>query len=182
MAFTDWLIPHLDQWAAIISGEDSAGTAIPPRQVVGNTLTISQTPTITAGAYSANDACGGLLTFANAARVSGGKGVIQSVVIIDDDLEDSELDLVLFDRTFTAMADNAAWSPSDADNQNCIGHITIGAEKYCDGDDNSIATVVNCGLAFTLSGTSMFGQLVIRDGNTYTATDDLTVKIVILRD
>lgn len=37
----------------------------------GAGITISQTPTVTAGAYSAGDAAGGLLTFANAARESG---------------------------------------------------------------------------------------------------------------
>jgi len=35
-------------------------------------ITISQTPVVTAGAYSANDAVGGLLTFADAAPLVGG--------------------------------------------------------------------------------------------------------------
>ena len=45
---------------------------------------ISQTPTVTAGAYSANDAVGGLLTFANAARFDKGGGIIKDVIILDD--------------------------------------------------------------------------------------------------
>ena len=39
-------------------------------------IAISQTPTITAGAYSAGDAVGELLTFADAVRESGGLGEI----------------------------------------------------------------------------------------------------------
>lgn len=90
----------------------------------------AQTPAITAGAYSAKDAVGGLLTFANAARVQGGIGVIEKLVITDLSIQAAELILVLFDRTFTAMADNAPFDPSDADLANCLGWIDIGTGLY----------------------------------------------------
>lgn len=86
--------------------------------------TIAQTPTVTAGAYSAGDAVGGLLTFANAARASGGGGVVKGVVIVDDAGQDAELELWLFDRTFTAMVDNAAWAPSEANLENLLAVIS----------------------------------------------------------
>lgn len=53
-------------------------------QIGAEGISISQTPTVTAGAYTAGDAVGGLLTFANAARNSGGGGVIKDVIILDD--------------------------------------------------------------------------------------------------
>ncbi|MBU2395757.1 MAG: hypothetical protein KKH70_20675, partial [Gammaproteobacteria bacterium] len=53
---------------SIAAGETHLG------EVGGSGITIQQTPTVTAGAYSANDAVGGLLTFANAGRVSAGGG------------------------------------------------------------------------------------------------------------
>jgi hypothetical protein len=57
--------------AVLTAGEAHVGEVGSPG------TTISQTPTITAGAYAAGDAVGGLLTFANAARVSGGGGSAQ---------------------------------------------------------------------------------------------------------
>ena len=144
---------------------------------------IVQTPTITAGIYVAGDAVGGLLTFAQAASVYKGDGRIVKLVIIDDGMQDAILNLMLFDRTFTPTADQDAWAPSDADLQHCLGAIHVVAADYEDGADNSVATV-ECEFDFTLvsAGTSLFGQLVSpTDTPTYTATDDLTVKITVNR-
>ena len=143
---------------------------------------IAQTPTITAGAYAAGDVVGGLLTFAQAASIYKGEGKIVKVVVIDDGGQDENLILHLFDRTFTADADNAAWDPSDADMQNCIGHIEIPAANYMPGANNSQATV-EADFAFDLAavGTSLFGQLECVGTPTYTATDDLTIKITVER-
>lgn len=146
--------------------------------------TISLTPTITAGAYSAGDAVGGLLTFANAARVAGGGGVIKGVLIIDDAGQDAELELWLFNQTFTAMADNAAWAPSEADLENWIG--TISTEESTNGwlAAGTPSTIdIEVSRRYDLTGTSIFGQLVNpSDTPTYVATDDLTVKICLLQD
>ena len=151
---------------------------------VGSTgTTISQTPTITAGAYSAGDAVGGLLTFANAGRVSGGGGVIKTVTIIDDAGQDAELELWLFDRTFTAMSDNAAWAPSEADLENHIGVISTedSSQGWLAAGTPSTITI-DVATGFDLNGTSLFGQLVTRGTPTYAATDDLTIKVKVMQD
>jgi len=146
--------------------------------------TISQTPTVTVGAYTAGDAVGGLLTFANAARVSGGGGVVKGVLIIDDAGQDAELELWLFNQTFTAMADNAPWAPSEADLENCIGVVSTatsdqgwmaaGTPSVCD---------IEVAKRYDLVGTSLFGQLVSpTDTPTFAATDDVTVKVMLLQD
>jgi len=148
----------------------------------GDTVTVTQTPTITAGAYSAKDAVGGLLTFASAARVSGGKITIQSVTVTDLAAQSATLVLVLFDQTFTATADNAAFDPSDADLANCVGIIPIYSSDYQAFADNGVATVRNIGLTVTLAVTSLFGQLMCTGTPTYASTSDLTVKLGILQD
>ena len=150
--------------------------------VSGNQITITQTPTITAGAYTSGDALGGLLTFGGATILASGSGIIQKVVITDDDNELQPIDLVLFNQTFGATADNAAFAPSDADLQNCIGHISVAATNYSSFDDNAVATKRNVGFPFTAVGTGLFGQMVIRDVGGYAATDDITIKITILMD
>ena len=146
------------------------------------TKTVTDNPTITAGAYSANDAVGGLITFADAAYKTFGSGVIQTILVIDDAKQSAELELHLFNKTFPATSDNDAFDPTDDDLENYIGFILVTTADYADFTDNSAASVSNVGLAFSLLGTSLFGQLVTRGTPTYAATDDLTIKLAILQD
>ncbi len=153
----------------------------------GDVVTIAVTPTISAaGIYVSGDALGGLLTFANVVRAPGRGGVVTKIVVIDDDQELAPVDLVFFDQTFTAIADNAPFDPSDADMQNCIGFIDVAATDYADFTDNSVATKTS-GLRMPFdfqlvaAGTSLFAQMVVRATPTYTATDDLMVKVTIAR-
>lgn len=150
-------------------------------------LTITQTPTISAAAiYTAGDALGGLLTFADAVLAPGMGAEILKIVIIDNDGELAPIDLVLFNQTFAPTADNAAFDPTDADMQNCIGFIDVVAADYTNFTDNSVAASTNdlrMPFAFTLvtGGTGLFGQMVVRSTPTYTAIDDLTVNITVRR-
>ncbi len=145
----------------------------------GYAATASQTPTITAGAYSAGDAVGGLLTFANMARASGGTIMVHTVIITDLADVKAALTLVLFDRTFTATSDNAAFDPSDADLLNIVGIVPFTASDYGDFNDNAAAVRGSLGIVATLNGTSLFGQLYLPAGSapTYASTSDLTVKV-----
>lgn len=141
-------------------------------------FTITVSPTVTNGAYSAGDVVGGLLTFANAARISGGAIVVESLVIMcKTPALANSLELWLWDRTFTNVADNGAVSYSDADAANCIGVIACGA--FVDNALNSISTRMGIGLAAVLNGTDLFGQLVTRNGPTLTSTSDIQVKLTV---
>lgn len=149
-------------------------------------LEVAVTPTITAGAYTAGDALGGLLTFASVVRTAGGSGEIVKVTIIDNAKQSAPVDLVLFDQTFTATADNSPFDPSDADLQNCLGYVSVAATDYAEFNDNGVATKAS-GLqmpfAYKLAagGSSLFGQTVIRNGDTYVAVNDITIKITVRR-
>lgn len=162
---------------ALVPADATDGLRVNTR---GGGIVIAQTPTITAGAYSAKDAVGGKLTFANAARVSGGKGVINSVTIVDDDDEKAGLELWLYNQDFTNTADNSPFDPSDADNENLIGVIPISTSDYFSANDNGVACARGVGLQFQLvSTTSMYGQLKCTATPTYSSTGDLTVKVAI---
>ena len=150
-------------------------------QVGGEGITISQTPTVTAGAYSANDAVGGLLTFANAARVSGGGGVIKNIILIDDAGTDVALELWLFRETFTAMADNAAWAPSEADLRKLVGIVYSSNGAWAAAGTPSVNDI-EVSKRYDLTGTSLFGQLVNRGTPTFSNTDDVTVIVAFLQD
>lgn len=147
-------------------------------------IDIVQQPTITAGLYAAGDALGLMVTFANTARVAGGGGTITKVVVIDEAGQLAPIDVVFFNQTFTATADNAPFDPSDADMANNIGYIDVAATDYADFVDNSVAAKTS-GLRmpfdYDLVGTSLFAQMVVRSTPTYTATDDITIKITVRR-
>ena len=160
---------------SIAAGENHLG------KVGGEGLTIAQTPTIDTDAYTANDNVGGLLEFANAARVSGGGGLLNKVVIIDDAKQDAELELWLFDRTFTQGADDAAWSPSEADLENLVDVVSTADGTYYDTANQGVC-VIELARRYDLNGTSLFGRLVTRGTPTYAATDDLTIKVGLIQD
>jgi hypothetical protein len=135
------------------------------------------TPVITAGGYSAKDAVGALMTFDFGGRDPGGHGVINTVTIIDNDDEKAALELWLFDRTVTAVADNAAMDFSDADMQYLVGVIPIAAADYYSLADNGAACVRGVGLQYNCNGAALYGQLKCTGTPTYTATTDLTVVL-----
>jgi len=161
-------------------GSTNSALYVDPRS---KAVRLSVTPTVsTTPAYAAKDAVGALLTFANAARASGGSILLQSVQIIDksDSHQDAPLDVVLFDRTFTAPTDNAIFAPTDAEMANCVGVVPM--YSWADFSVNSVATNNSVGLEIVLNGTDLFGALVTRGTPTYTSTTDIVVVLTILQD
>jgi len=166
----------------LVDGTASEAAAyVDPRLKV---VRLAVTPTIsTSPAYTAKDAVGGLMTFSNAVRASGGSGTLLAVQVEDKGQQMKDLDLVLFDRTLTAPTDNSIFAPSDAELATCIGVIPITAGAYADFSTNSVADAY-AGLPkpFVLNGTDLFGVLVARGTPTYTSTGDLVVTLTIQQD
>ena len=161
-------------------GVDQTAPGTTNRVDAGDEILISQTPAVTAGAYGANDAVGGLLTFADAARATGMGGVVKSLLILDDAGQDVEMELWLFRETFTAMADNAAWAPSQADLRKLVGIISTADGAWFAAGTPS-AGRVEASQTYTCTGTSLFGQLVTRGTPTFAATDDISIVLGCLR-
>jgi len=163
--------------APIVAGAAVSSTNRFPVTSTGSSVTVSQTPTITAGAYAAGKAVGGKLTFANMAREAGGVVTLQSVTILDKAAQSAHLVLVLFDRDFTATADNAAFDPSDADLAHVVAIVPVFTSDYQEFADNAAATASNLGIVVTLNGTSLYGQMMCVGAPTYVSTSDLTVIV-----
>ena len=85
---------------------------------------VAVTPTITAGAYSANDVIGGLMTFSISGMNTG--GMSGTLRIRDNGAVGPAMVLYVFKEAPTAIADNAAFSLVDADSDKLIGIITVG--------------------------------------------------------
>lgn len=139
-------------------------------------------PTITAGAYSAGDAVGGKMTFPSA-TASRKTAVLSTVVIVDEADQGAALDLVCFNQSFTATSDNVALAISDADAQNLIAWVSIGASDYVDVGGAKVAVIANIGqLVTTSGGRDIHCQMKTTGTPTYAATDDLRVTLGFLQD
>lgn len=146
----------------------------------GKIVKLQATPTVTAGAYSANDAVGGKLTFTDAARASGGSIVIEAAIIGDKSSALSSVELWLFDADFTAVADNAAFDPDDAD----LGALfaIIPFSIWYAAADNGASVRSGLGITAKLAGTSLYGQLVTRTGPTLVSTSDVYVTLHVIQN
>lgn len=158
------------------------------------------TPVVSASpAYTAGDCLGPLQTVSSAVRVAGSSGRIVGVQMLDKTQAQRPLvSLVLFDRTVTTAADNAAFQCSDADMAFCLGVINLNSANYYNvawpGTPlNSILTLPNDNLSGTgpanplpfpivLNGTDLFAQLVVHSTPTLTSTSDIVLSLVIEQD
>ena len=138
-------------------------------------------PVITAGAYSANDVVGGLLTFQLApeapAGVNPASGFVVVVTISDDDNEKAALELHLFREAPTAIADNAAFAPTFADLKKRIGSVAIAAGDYVTINSNAQAVKSGIEMEFYAPNGVLYGYLVATGTPTYSATSDLAIAL-----
>lgn len=142
---------------------------------------VQASQTTNASAYEAGDAIGALMTFANAARTSGGSIHIESVQIVDEDSQAVACDLVLFRASITAPTDDAVFDPTDAELLDCVGVVKFTAADYSTFNDNSVAHK-DCAITAKLSGTSLFGALVTRGTPTYASTSSIHVTVTVVQD
>ena len=127
---------------------------------------ISAVTTATTG-YTAGDQVGPLITLANAARVSGGGGVITGVTLIDQGDVIGAYDVVFFDSSVSSLAgDNLAFSISDADALKVVGIVQLAGAF--DITNNRIAQAYNLAVPYVCSGsTSLYCALITRGTHTF---------------
>lgn len=145
---------------------------------------LSVTPTCDTSIYASGDSLAGLITFANAARISGGSGIIQSIVLLDKtSAQRCAMDILFFDRSVTVAAANSALAMSDADMAYCLGVLSIGPYNtaWAGTPANSISTLINVGLPFVLNGTDLYAAVCVRATPTY-AANDIVITLGILQD
>lgn len=137
--------------------------------------------TIATTAYTAGDQVGTIFTFANAARITSGGGIITGVRLIDAADVIGAVDVVFFDSTVTLAGDNAAFAISDADALKCIGLVQL-AGAY-DIGNNRLCQAFNLAVPFALSGgTSLFAAIITRTANTFfSAVGDIQLAITVDR-
>lgn len=147
----------------------------------------SDTTTYTAGDVVANSTSAAtILTFTGVATYESGGGVIHAASLIDSSAESTkpEFDLYLFDTTVAMENDNAAWAPSDAEMETCVGVISFLAADFKTGNGNGITHKQNIGLPFdcATNSTSLYGILVARNAYVPTSAEKFTIRLHVLQD
>lgn len=115
-------------------------------------------------AYVYGDVLGAEMTFANAARISGGGGTLRKIVLINNDTQLGAVDLFLFDSASTPASDNNANSWSDANMQKNVGVIPL--VPYATSALNQVL-MWEGDSDYSCAATSLFGVLVTRSGHTF---------------
>jgi len=136
--------------------------------------------TLSTDAYADTDVLAITHEIPNAVSVSGGTGVIQSIVIQDDDDQAGALDLVFFDAN-TSMGAAANATLAIADGDTILGIQEVVAGDYVDMINSQVAHFENVGIVIRGTGTSLYMGAVSRDTKTYTAAG-ITVRLGILMD
>lgn len=148
-------------------------------KVHNTTATYEKTLTTTAGAYSANDVVGGLITIPFA------DGIIRRIKVVDDDNVGAALDLYLFSGAPTSIADNGAFLTAFTlgDHKKWIRKLTIATGDWQTINSNKTAFVAyqgseSLGIDFSADdGANIYAYLVGTGGPTYTSTAGLYIKI-----
>jgi hypothetical protein len=145
---------------------------------------VAVTPTITAGAYSANDVIGGLMTFQFKNMNSG--GMVGSIRIRDNGAVGPAMVLYVFREAPTTTADNAAFSLLDADSDKLMGIITVPtwidftAFKWvaCSGHDDTTSREID----FRTPNGAVYIYAKVTGTPTMTATTDLRFDVTMWGD
>lgn len=148
-------------------------TVYAPGQIVGGaTAALSQIPFVLA-------------------RTGGGSGKIRGIVAIDESNPGTaaDLELWLFDTAPAAQVDAAAFNPSAAELEKCIGVIPIPVAGWRVASANGRVNTVTINGSFPYncptgagSDAVVFGVLVARNAYTPTALSVILIRITVAQD
>lgn len=163
------------QYVKLVDGRSNGTEGLPGSLNDGLYVTTyreSRTESVASGglttattAYTAGDQVGTLFTIPNAARISGGGGLITGVKVIDASDVIGPVDVMFFDRSVTLAADNAAFAISDADALFIVGLAQLSGAF--DIGNNRLAQQIPAGIPYNCNATSLYGAIITRSGHTF---------------
>lgn len=111
-----------------------------PSELVEVTLTLDTL------IYAAGDVLSDAAEVIGAVRLKGGRGILESVVVIDEDDQGAAMDLHFFASNVSLGTKNAAPNISDADLRQSLGHVEVLTSHYKDLGGGREATIRSVGL------------------------------------
>lgn len=138
----------------------------------GNTAFINTALTLDTAIYATGDVLADTQPITGAMRVADKTGVLQSLVITDEDDQGIAFDLVFLSGNVSIGTENAAVSITDINSEQILGILSIAATDFIDLGGCRIATKQNIGIIVKPNaGTSdVYVAAISRGAGTYTAT------------
>lgn len=165
----------------VIEDDGSAGSV----PVVGNTDVIDLTFSLDTNAYVSGDVLADTQVLANAFRVVDGKGILQSIALIDEDDQGQALDLLFFSANRSIGTENSAPSISDANARDFLCKVSVSSSDWIDLGGVRVASVSPSELGKVVkaaSGTAdLYLAAITRGTPTHTASG-LRARVGIMRD
>lgn len=129
--------------------------------------------------YVAGDQVGTLFTLANAARASGGSGVITSVLLTNANDIIGAYEVVFFRASVTLATDSSPFSISAADTRSVVASIPL--TSAIDLGSGRVAQAINIAVPYDCSGgTSLYAALICRSAHAvFGAGTDLELVVTV---
>jgi hypothetical protein len=131
-----------------------------------------------------------VMTFSGFSSTAGKQTLIQQLIVCSSANQSTKLDaeLWLFDTTVTPDNDNAAFTPTDAENRTLVAKIAIPASAWAAGTatagagGNAVCVLDNLGIPVNtlVSDNAIYGVLVARNAYTPVAQEvfDFRLKLI----
>jgi hypothetical protein len=171
----------------------SSGTAVPVSLAAAEThvgevgspgAVLDVTLVLDTAVYANGDVLADTAAVANAVRVNGGRAILQSVHVLDEDNQGVGFDIIFFDANNSLGTFNAAPTISDTNARAILGSVSIAASDYMSLGGCRVATKAGVGLLLKAGAatTSLYIAAISRLGTpTYTASG-LKLKLGMLWD
>lgn len=149
------------------AGESYLGTSGTPGDLISVNLSLNA-----AVAYADGDVLADTQTLANAVRVVGGRAILQSIVVQDEDDQKQAFDLYFLDAANGLGTENDPPNITDANARSIIGKVSVAVADYYDLGGVAIANINNIGLMLeaTAATRDLYIAAISRGTGTYTAS------------
>jgi len=145
---------------------------------VGQVTNIISSLTVTASsAYASGNSVGGLLTFSNINRATGLSVFLQSAVVASKSLQNSQMDLVIFNQnpSSSTCTDKTAFSMAAVDAFKMVGSVSV--TNWVASAIGSVGTSQQPPMGMAVPAVTLFGCLITRGTPTFTATSDIQLTL-----
>ena len=151
-------------------------------EVGGHSTNIEVTLTLDTSVYASGDVLADTQIVTACMRINGGKGIWQSLVLLDWDDQAGALDVLLLRTNVSIGTENAAVSVTDTNADEILGIVEIVAGDYVDLVGSQIVVRENIGMVVDAATTDdLYVAVISRDTKTYTASG-ITLKLGFLCD
>ena len=151
-------------------------------EVGGHSTNIEVTLTLDTSVYASGDVLADTQIVTACMRINGGKGIWQSLVLLDWDDQAGALDVLLLRTDVSIGTENAAVSVTDTNADEILGIVEIVAGDYVDLVGSQIVVRENIGMVVDAATTDdLYVAVISRDTKTYTASG-ITLKLGFLCD